>query len=646
MQQKNEAVEWLRHFSNLIMQLPVPPGSMLIHGSHAEVIGHYIKKQFTGIRAYANLTQQHQIPVAQVALDGFQMNSLDSVDVSCVKDLNSSFIEFADCDGMSFSEVLCMLEAKIPCESSVVFLAMQYILEHDSPHLTPEYLCASDQDWLCLNIFISQDNQTLQPATRSIAVLIHTSFDLSHFTELVIEHEYISCGWWILNQIDSTRLACQKSNELLFLCRLKLIVHWMKDKPLDERLVYFALAIQEFNQIMACSDMHLPESSRYMSEAWLLLGDHEMASRTQRTACQILGRSEKAVFDSESLLFSTVDTECHVPNLIYESDTPPHHVLYVVPPQPHYGLDCLYDGLYQVLHASGSLVEFPYKPTLHGSLPDCLAEYPCCFNHDGMHIDVNHIQTLLNDKYFDVILWGDVEFSLDSSVLRPLLSAIQRSGIPVYLVDAADECVDYRKKFIKAVPNIPIAGYFKREMLQCIDYGPDAFPMPFSYPDALAIQDFSMDKRSNPIFWAGHRKAGFRRNIVEKFEYMWKVQLDTHYDQSTYMRMMRSSIIGLNCFGYGFDTVRYWEVPAQGCLLLSEKSPLCIPNNFSDGKNALFFDDIADLVEKLNFCKENPDKVFEMALAGWNHFRQYHTNSKRAHYVLSRIQQSAIWPKQ
>ena len=81
-QQKNESVEWLRHFSNLIMQLPVPPGSMLIHGSHAEVIGHFIKKQYVDSRVYANLTSPKQVPIAQVALDGFQMNSLDSVDVA------------------------------------------------------------------------------------------------------------------------------------------------------------------------------------------------------------------------------------------------------------------------------------------------------------------------------------------------------------------------------------------------------------------------------------------------------------------------------------------------------------------------------------------------------------------------------------
>ncbi len=644
-QQKNESVEWLRHFSNLIIHLPVPPGSMLIHGSHAEVIGHFIKKQYADSRVYANLTSPRQVAVAQVTLDGFQMNTLDSVDIADIDELNSLFIELADCGGMDVREVLRILESKIACESSILFLAMQNTPEQQSSHLLLEKQLHSLKHWLCLEFFVAQSDTTMQyPETRGIAVLIHSSFNLTRFTDLVLKHGYISSGWWVLNKIEGIRLTCPNPVEFLMLCRLRLIVQWMKEKPQDERLVYFALAIQEFNQILASSNEHLLDSALFMSEAWSLLGDHTMASRIQRTACQFLGENIRVEPETESLPQRESRVGYSMPLMTWEPDVPPNHILFIVPSHPHYGLDCLYDGLYQVVRDPANLIEFPYKPTFHGNLPDSLADYPCCFNHDGQQLDVNHIQTLLNDKYFDVILWGDVEFSLDVSVLGPVMNAIQKSGIPVYLVDAADECVDYREKFLKAAPNIPIAGYFKREMLQCIDYGPEAFPLPFSYPDKLVIQEVSPGQRNNPIFWAGHRNAGFRRHIVEMVEYMWKVQLNMHYNQSTYMNMLRNSCIGLNCFGYGFDTVRYWEVPAQGCLLLSEKSPLCIPNNFIDGKNALFFEDLTELNEKLVFCNNNPEKVFDIALAGWNHFNQYHSNSKRAQYVLACIQQSKFWP--
>ena len=51
-----------------------------------------------------------------------------------------------------------------------------------------------------------------------------------------------------------------------------------------------------------------------------------------------------------------------------------------------------------------------------------------------------------------------------------------------------------------------VAAYFKREMLACIDYGSNTFPLPFAYPDARMPSEVS-GERSLPIFWAGHRKA-------------------------------------------------------------------------------------------------------------------------------------------
>ena len=181
-----------------------------------------------------------------------------------------------------------------------------------------------------------------------------------------------------------------------------------------------------------------------------------------------------------------------------------------------------------------------------------------------------------------------------------------------------------------------IAGFFKREMLACADYGPDAHPLPFAYPDRRA-PEVGDGPRNTPIFWAGHREFGLRRLYLEHIESALGLKLDTVYDQAEYVRVLMDTLIGLNIFGCGFDTVRYWELPAHGCMLLAERLPIRIPHNFRDGESAVFFDDTRDLEDKLRYYLAHPDEARAIARAGHEHFKRFHTGSMRARQLLERI---------
>lgn len=91
-------------------------------------------------------------------------------------------------------------------------------------------------------------------------------------------------------------------------------------------------------------------------------------------------------------------------------------------------------------------------------------------------------------------------------------------------------------------------------------------------------------------------------------------------------------------FGFGFDTVRYWEAPAHGCMLLAERPPLRIPFNFKDGESAVFFDDLAELEDKLEYYLEHPEETVPIARAGHAVVKQYHTGVARAAQLLARIE--------
>ena len=55
-----------------------------------------------------------------------------------------------------------------------------------------------------------------------------------------------------------------------------------------------------------------------------------------------------------------------------------------------------------------------------------------------------------------------------------------------------------------------------------------------------------------------------------------------------YRALLHRSKMALSVRGGGFDTVRYWEIPASGALLISERPDIVIPHNFEHGVHAIF----------------------------------------------------------
>jgi len=224
--------------------------------------------------------------------------------------------------------------------------------------------------------------------------------------------------------------------------------------------------------------------------------------------------------------------------------------------------------------------------------------------------------------------------SLDRRVARRLLAA--GAGLPLFIVDQEDDPMDNRAKVLEQLGHGPVRGYFKREMLRCVDYGPYAWPLPFAYPDGRVPQAFTAE-RCRPLFWAGSRAYGLRRRYLEPLEGRFPIDLDASYGQQAYVEALCASRIGINCFGLGFDTVRYWELPAHGCMLFSERPPIRIPHNFEDGVSAVFFGDAPELEERLPYYLTHPAEAAAIAEAGHGLLRRHHTASARARQLIARM---------
>jgi len=398
------------------------------------------------------------------------------------------------------------------------------------------------------------------------------------------------------------------------------------------RLLLFNGALVLFYQVTEI----LPELHQvYLDQAefWRRIGDDGMARRLLRTVNHVAPNEETA----RRLVSCGTPRPEGPAEMVPPPWEPPNqlpNVLFITQPQSHYGLDVLYDGLCTVL-GDEHVVEYPWKPMLHGEAPADMEQYPCAVDRAGRPLDFAEILARLRAGQFAFILFGDLDKRIAQDEAHALVQAA--GNTPWFLLDAQDECTDFFREALPFLGLEAACGYFKREMLACFDYGPRVAPFPFAYPDHRVLQDLS-GPRPRQLFYAGQRWCGLRELYVGRIEAILGERYDRTYDQEGYVRAMRQSLMGFSAFGGGFDTVRYWELPANGCMLLSERLPIRVPYDFKDGETAVLFEDLPELEEKVRYYAAHREEAAAIAQAGHEHLRKRHTGSARARQVLGWIQ--------
>lgn len=374
------------------------------------------------------------------------------------------------------------------------------------------------------------------------------------------------------------------------------------------------------------------EGYQNQAEFWRRIGDDDMASRLLRSLQHAAPREDTAQQMTRFMRPSPVREET-APE--WSGAWRPRVLMFMLPGRSHYGMDVLYDGLCSVL-GDDQVVDYPWKATLHGHVPTRTEYYPCLFRRSGSPRQLEQLLSEVRAGQFGLIVVPFTEEEQEYAHIRALLQ--ECGDTPVAAIDAGDDCVSNLSRMLRVLERDSVDAYFKREHLACADYGP-AFPFPIAHPDHLVAEDITQ-ARPHRVFWAGHRLLGLRRLYLERMERILGESFDAIYPQSEYVHRMRASQVGVSIFGAGFDCVRYWELPANGCLLFAERPPIRIPHNFRDGETAVFFTDLSDFEEKLVYYLDHSDTAAEIARAGHEHLKRYHTASARARQVLGYIEQA------
>ncbi len=187
---------------------------------------------------------------------------------------------------------------------------------------------------------------------------------------------------------------------------------------------------------------------------------------------------------------------------------------------------------------------------------------------------------------------------------------------------------------------------FKREYFDDREYAKNIFPLPFSY-NFNKTPTLELSKIYNVTFWAVESHE-IRTKVLTMIENKFDCksngtilnQTFKNYDRKgdKYLQELSRAKITLNFRGVGWDTLRYWEVPAIGGFMISGKPKIVIPKNFVDGKHVVFCeDDLSDLIELCEYYVKHDDERETIAKQALSYAKEYHSDIARTKYIFEAI---------
>lgn len=257
-----------------------------------------------------------------------------------------------------------------------------------------------------------------------------------------------------------------------------------------------------------------------------------------------------------------------------------------------------------------------------------------------------------NRGKFDLVMLGSAKVDCFETYLN-IIDTIPAS-IPVVFIDGGDQPTIANDLTIYKRPELypqvrekrPFDMIFKREMIIGQDYGDQVYPLPMSF-NHDRIRPYAVEKNYDVSFWAVESDA-IRVNALnllqDKFDCAEngtvRNQVFSQYKRKGefYLEELARCKIVLNFRGGGWDTMRYWEVPAVGSFMISQRPQFVIPNNFEHEKQVVFCqDDLSDLIDLCDYYLKHEEERESIAKSAHQHMLQYHTDVHRAQYILDTI---------
>lgn len=318
-------------------------------------------------------------------------------------------------------------------------------------------------------------------------------------------------------------------------------------------------------------------------------------------------------------------------------------ILYISRNKSDYLQDLVYTGLVKVLGVS-NVIDFPWNNKFHFNF----REYP---RNIG----------LVKGSFMDSILsrYRSREYSLvivascHPESFRTYLGLIEKidKSVKTIFIDGGDwsevagdlDRIGGRELYDEIQSVRPFDFIFKREYLLDKTYENNVFPLPFAF-NLSRLPVIKYEYLYDVAFWAVESDPIRTKALTllqDKFDCASngtiRNQVMSRYKRKGdyYLQELACCRISLNFRGAGWDTLRYWEVPAVGGFMISQKPGIRIDNDFVENKDIIHCkDDLSDLVELCEYYLHHEDKRESIAKNALYRMKNYHTDIHRAKYIL------------
>jgi len=310
-----------------------------------------------------------------------------------------------------------------------------------------------------------------------------------------------------------------------------------------------------------------------------------------------------------------------------------------------YVQDLTYSGLVKVL-GKDKVVDYrwnkkyhvPYKkyPKNLGYTPGSL--FSSLFNRRLDDIDLLIVGASKVDCFETYI---EVADRIPASVTTVFVDGGDRS-------DIGEDLTIYGRPelYQQALAKRPFDIVFKREYNLDRRYDDNVYPLPISF-NMDRLPGIPAGYRYDVSFWAVETDP-IRTHALELLEDKYDCEQNgtvrnqkfSKYKRKGqfYLQELAQCRIVLNFRGGGWDTMRYWEVPAVGTFMMTQKPGILIPDDFVAGRDVVHVDnDLEQLIDLCDYYLKHEAEREKIAASGRDHLLRYHTDVARAEFLLSKL---------
>lgn len=318
-------------------------------------------------------------------------------------------------------------------------------------------------------------------------------------------------------------------------------------------------------------------------------------------------------------------------------------ILYINRQKSDYLQDILYAGLVKTL-GMANVIEMPWNNKFHLNFKKYPRNIGLCKH--------TFIKSLLN-RFFSNQFSMVIVASCHPETLQLYLNTIHKipASVSTVFIDGGDwaevagdlDRLGGRALYEKILSIRPFDFIFKREYIIDKDYDSNVYPLPFGF-NFDRLPAFDKNYKYDVSFWAVESHP-VRTTALELLQDRFdcrengtvKSQVMSKYKRkgSFYLQELARCKIVLNLRGAGWDTLRYWEVPALGGFMISQKPEILIKNNFIDGKEVVFCSsDMSDLLDLCKYFLKHESAREKIAAKGLDKIKRFHMDVHRAQEVL------------